>query len=434
MNRLWLLLVLGFWLVFTVVGCTTRQIIEKSEYQPSIAALKTDNPSMALKKFPKKEKTHFIPLLEKVYLQLIDDLDVISKDSKDSPEFTALLAQSRDIERNEAISVSNELNQLLFIQTDEGYYPANHEIFWMHLLLGLTFVKKGQNEKARVEAKKISELYARVDMKGRPFYDNAGLRVLSASLWSLCGEKENALVDLRKAAEFGDYPAIKNYENKPLNWELTFKGTGADAGTDMDSFAKKLSGFKTIDFKPSVPENKSSMDVKAKASPLIFPTRKWHEDNLNRNEAFKETIQKSKYMSRMFMSEFEYQSLNLLTTTATGMVLATGIAVGVAIVGGGIYLAAQPGVSGGGDAIVYIIGAGFMIGTEIYNAGMSFYTSAQDKIQTERKEIQDVSRFYRYVRFIPDYFILDTELAAKKQTPFLQQDNASGKIRLYFEP
>lgn len=430
MKCFYLVLLLGM----LTLGCTTRQIIEKSEYAPSIESLKTDNPSMALKKFPKKEKQHFIPLLEKVYLQLIDDLEVITPDSKDTSEFTMLLAQSRAIEQNEKVSVTNELGQLFFIKTDEGYYPANHEIFWMHFVLGLTFVKKGQIEKARVEAKKISELFARIDMNGRPFYDNAGIRILSATLWSACGERENALVDLRKASAMGGFPDLKKAEEQPLNWELVFKGTGfvpkTNAGSNADSFSKKLSGFKALQFKASIPE-KEINEATTQSSRLVFSTGMWHSDNLDRNEAFKEVIQKSKYMSRMFISEFEYQSLNVLTTTATGVVLATGIALGTAIVGGGVYLAAQTSASGSGEAIGYIIGLGFLVGTEIYNTGMNFYTSTQKNIQTERNEIQDLSRFYRYVRFIPDYFILETNpTKQKKPPPFLKQENTN----LYFEP
>lgn len=429
MKQLGLLFLLGLLLV----GCTTGQIIEKKEYAPVVEALKNDNRKLALNRFPNKEQSHFIPLLEKVYLQLIDDADVITKDSKETPEFTQLLRESREIERNEKLSVSNEINQLFFIKTDEGYYPANHEIFWMHYLLGLTFIKRNQIASARVEAKRISELFARVDMSGKPFYDNAGIRILSASLWAMCGEKENAIVDLRKAEAMGGFVGANQYETKPINWNLLFKGTGFTPNSDSSSFSDKISGFKAIQFKTEIPVQ-NVPEQKTESSRIVFSSKSWHTENLVRNESFKETIQKSKYMSRMFKSELEYQSLNLLTSVATGVVLATGITVGVAIVGGGIYLLAQSGASGSaGEGILQIMGIGIIAGTEIYNSGMRFYDSTQNKIQSERKEFQDVSRFYRYVRFVPDYFVLDIDASAK--TPaFLKNENSAGRINLQFEP
>lgn len=415
------------------IGCSTGQIIEKKEYDPVVAGLKLESPSLAARKFPKKESKHFIPLVEKVYLQLIDEADVITKDSKDTNEFKALLKQSREIIQNEKTSISNELGQLFFIQTDEGYYPANHEIFWMHLMLGLTFVKKDQIANARVEAKRISELFSRVDMSGKPFYDNPEIRILSAVLWVLCGEKENALVDIRKAQEMGGLKGMGKYDDKKIEWNLVLKGTGLVAFTDANSFADKVRGFNAIRFKsenefdPYAVENERS-------GRFIFSTKSWHSENLVRNEAFKSTIQKSKYMSRMFSSEVEYQSLNLLTSAATGVVLVTGIAVGVAIVGGGIYLATQ--TTGNSEAIGQIIGLGLIAGTEIFNGGINFYSSTQNKIQTERRDFQDVSRFYRYVRFIPDYLVLDTipQKDLLKSTIFLTRDNLAGKIQLVFQP
>ncbi len=424
-----------YFLIFTLAiagllsACASNQIVEKSEYQPSLDYLKTDNIGMALNKFPKKESQHFITLLEKVYLQLIDSDDV---GASFTPEFEQLLSISHAIELNEKTSISNEIDQLFFIKTNEGYYPANHEIFWLHLMLGLTFVKKKQIDKARVEAKRISELFARVDMKGRPFYDNASIRMLSAALWLLCADKENALVDIRHIKNSG-FPATLTGDNAPIDWDITFRGVGAYPETDSTSFSNKLSGFKAIQFKATL--NETSISSDGGQGPLVvYPSRPWHSENLVRNEEFKDVIQKSKYMSRMFKSELEYQSLNILTSIAAGTVLVAGVAVGVAIVGGGIYLLASQ--ANAGDLAVQVIGAGILVGGSIYEQGTQFYHSTQNKIQSERKVYQDVSRFYRYVRFIPDYFILNMQSLDrdKKQVPFIKSENQSGKIRIFFQP
>lgn len=419
MKQSYLVYVISIISACVFLGCANNQIIEKSEYQPAIEYLKKDNVSMAIHKFPKKEKKHFITLVEKVYLQLIDAENV---NSDFSPEFQQLLSESRDLEKNEQTSIGNELDQLFFIKTNEGYYPANHEIFWMHFLLGMTFIKMKQPDKARIEAKRISELFSRVDMKGRPFYDNASLRFLAATLWIMCGEKDNAMIDLRRAN-------LKDvYESENISWIVVFKGVGLNATVDTSSFSNKISGFKAIHFTSTI------AGVEAKSGRFIFPSKNWHVENLARNEELKDTIQKSKYMSRMFKSELEYQSLNLLTSVATGTVLALGITVGVGIVGGGIYILANQ--ASAGDLAAQIIGIGFLVGGEIYEQGMQFYSSTQSKIQTERSNYQDVSRFYRYVRFIPDYFILNAkpEDSLKNQVPFLQKETEAGKVKFYFQP
>ena len=421
--------IIYFGIIVCLSGCSSNQIIEKSEYQSAIDFLKTDNVGMALNTFPKKESQHFITLLEKVYLQLIDtDADGASN----TPEFEQLMSISRSIEFNEKTSISNEIDQLFFIKTNEGYYPANHEIFWLHLILGLTFVKKKEIKKARVEAKRISELFARVDMSGRPFYDNASIRMLSAALWILCSEKENALVDIRNIKDSG-VPATLIGESSTIDWDITFKGVGAYPETDTTSFSNKISGFKAIQFKATL--NESVVRNESSKGPLVvYPSQPWHSENLVRNEEFKDVIQKSKYMSRMFKSELEYQSLNILTSIAAGTVLVAGVAVGVAIVGGGLYLLASQANSG--DLAIQLIGAGVLVGGSIYEQGSQFYHTTQNKIQSERHDYQDVSRFYRYVRFIPDYFVLNKQFleSDRKQAPFIKVENPSGKIRIFFQP
>ena len=201
----------------------------------------------------------------------------------------------------------------------------------------------------------------------------------------------------------------------------------------MSSFSKKLEGFNAIKFQNSISEQ-SLMDLSLKKPNLLFSSQQWHQENLVRNEEFKDTIQKSKYMSRMFKSELEYQSLNLLTSLGTGIVLTTGIALGVGIVGGGFYILATQ--SNAGEAAAQIIGIGLLVGGEIYQKGIDFYSSTQNKIQSERKDYQDLSRFYRYVRFIPDYFIVDTnsEFLDHQMKPFLKIEHGDVKVRIYFQP
>lgn len=403
-------------------SCASTQLLEKKDYKASIKALNEDNYQKALEHFPKREKHHFITVLEKAYLSLLADNDFNSK------ELNALVQLSKEIEQKEVVYISNELQNLFYMETDEGYFPGEHEIYWMHLILGFHYLKKSEWQNARIHAQKISELFKRVNVNGEKYFDDASLRVLAATLWVGVNEWDRAQVDLRRAQEINSELKLAKIiaaDKAPENWNMFFRGTGYTVEYDGSKLKNKFLGFMAVEFKPSVSELDSPCNLQ-----LIGNTRAWYARHQYRNNEIKNVLDRSKYMTRMFKSELEYGSLNVLTTAATGALITTGIAIGVAFVGGSIYLMTQLGDSSG-EAATYLIALGITIGSEIYTTGINFYDSTMKKIKTEREEYQDVSRFYRYVRFIPDEFYLNfSPINDKMEFPFFELKSAASTVRL----
>jgi hypothetical protein len=95
-----------------------------------------------------------------------------------------------------------------------------------------------------------------------------------------------------------------------------------------------------------------------------------------------------------------------MTTAAAGSFVVIGVAVGTAIVGGGLYLLSSSASSDLGAKIM-ILGIG--VGTSIIDFGVRSYKENQKKIDQDKRNFQDMSRFYRFVRLIPDEFYLFTD-------------------------
>lgn len=412
-------------LLFLVLSsCVSSKLIEKKEYEPVTKAFTQESYQKSIDIFPKKESGHFITSLEKAYLSLFLDERIQNQ------EINKLIQLSKDIESKDIIFVSNELQNLFYVETDEGYFPAEHEIYWMHLILGLHFIKKSDIQNARIHAQKISELFSRINLKGDKYFDDPSLRVLAASLWIAIGEWDRAQVDLRRALELNPklpFRKMLSQSEPPEVWNLIFRGPGYRPQFDSDKLENKFRGSQGITFASSLGAFEAPESYY-----LLGNTSKWYERHLARNQDIKEIIDKSKYMSRMLKSEIESTSLRFLTTAVTGAVVTTAAVLGIGIIGGGIYLLSQVKDSSA-DAVGYIFGIGILVSTELYNEGMKFYKSSMTSIDEEKKNFQDVSRFYRFVRFIPDEFYLShTTVSNKSWFPFIETKSQKTKVQFYF--
>lgn len=420
---IWFRLV-GALLFLSLCSCVSNQLIEKKEYQPTYKAFHDENYIKSLEVFPKKESQHFITTLEKAYLSLF------LHNKLNDQDMAKLIKMAKSIEEKDVIYLSNEVQNLFYVETDEGYFPAEHEIYWMHLILGLHYIKRSELSLARVHAQKVSELFSRINSRGEKYFDDASLRVLSASLWMAVGEWDRAQVDLRRAMDLN--PQLKldkivSASTMPATWNVIFRGGGYKAEFDSSKLENKLSGLQGINFLSKLPRLEYPESYL-----FVGNTSGWYPRHLYRNHEIKNVVDKSKYMSRMFKSELESTTLNVLTTAATGVVITTGVAIGVGLVGGGIYLLAQSG-SSSGEAVGYIIALGFTIGSELYTSGMRFYNETTTKIKEDKNEYQDVSRFYRYVRFIPEEFYLSlVPIENKLWFPLLAIKQKNTQINFYF--
>lgn len=411
-------------LLLSLCSCVSSKLIEKKEYLPVTKAYSEENYKKALQVYPKKEEGHFITSLEKAYLSLFMD------ERLNNQEMAKLIQLSKEIESKEVVYISNEIQNLFYVETEEGYFPAEHEIYWMHLILGLHFVKKADLQNARVHAQKISELFARINLKGDKYFDDPSLRVLAASLWIAVGEWDRAQVDLRRAMVLNpklNLNKMISQADPPESWNLIFRGTGYQPQFDSDKLENKFRGAQGITFNSNLAEFKAPESYY-----LLGNTSKWYERHLVRNQSIKEVIDSSKYMSRMFKSEIESSSLQFLTTAVTGAVVTTAAVLGVGIIGGGVYLLSQV-KDASADALGYIFGIGILVSTEIYNEGINFYKKSMASIDNEKKSFQDVSRFYRFVRFIPDEFYLSTTAINNKSWfPFVEAKTKKTTLHVYF--
>jgi tetratricopeptide (TPR) repeat protein len=413
--------------ILSLCSCVSSRLIEKKEYAQTISELKSENFEKAIEVFPKKEKDHFITVLEKAYLRLL------SSNKMKQEEVDQLVKLAGQIEAKDVIYLSNEVQNLFYIETDEGYFPAEHELYWMHLVLGFHYLKNLEPDLARIHAQKISELFSRINNKGEKYFDDAALRILAATLWLGVNEWDRAQVDIRRAYEL--QPSLIFLKETlasnapPREWAVVLRGTGYQASFESNKLESLFSGSEGIKFKSFLIADKKPLDLS-----FIGSSESWYQRHVYRNYEIKNVIDKSRYMTRMFKSELEYGSLNALTTAATGVVITTGVALGIGIVGSGIYLLSQVGGSSSGEAAGYIVAFGFLVGSEIYNAGVNFYDKTTTRLKKDKTEYQDVSRFYRYVRFIPDEIYLKPSLENKTYERYLFATIPAKKtqIKMYF--
>lgn len=402
-----------FVLVFGLSACVSSRINEKADYRDVYKNLEKEDSAKALSMYPKKENSHFITKVEKSYLELLNTLESpVSKNTKE------LLEDSRSIILNDKTSVSNELNQLLFVETNEGYYPGDHEIFWAHWLLALHLIKQHDVQGARVEAQRISELFNKKDLAGREFYQDATIRVLAGVLWLMVGDKENARVDFTQA-NIQDAQIQKWLNSEDKVFHIGFLGQGANVEVASD----RVVSYSSLKFKPSSDQNSVVI-----SNSFFYPTENWLNAQRDRNDTFKSSIQTTKYMTRMLGSEFGFQSLNFMTIIATSTIYAVGAVIGIGIVGGGLYLL---GNNAGTDAAGYVIGLGFLAGRLIFDYASNWHKEIDNKLELDRKDSQDMSRFYRYVRFIPDYFIISEREILQSNHVFLKHKILNNQFIFY---
>lgn len=413
--------------LLSLCSCVSSKLIEKKEYAQTILELKSENFEKAIDVFPKKEKDHFITVLEKAYLRLL------SSNRLKKEEVDQLVKLAGQIEAKDVVYLSNEVQNLFYIETDEGYFPAEHELYWMHLVLGFHYLKNLEPDFARIHAQKISELFSRINNKGEKYFDDAALRVLAATLWLAVNEWNRAQVDLRRAYELQPsltfLKEMSSGSEPPKDWAIVLRGAGYQASFESNNLGNLFTGSEDIRFKSLLTADKKPLDLS-----YIGSSESWYQRHVYRNHEIKNVIDKSRYMTRMFKSELEYGSLNALTTAATGVVITSGVALGIGIVGSGIYLLSQVGGSSSGEAAGYIVAFGFLVGSEIYNAGVNFYDKTTTKLREDKTEYQDVSRFYRYVRFIPDEIYLKPSSASSSYERYLFASIPAKKtqIKMYF--
>ncbi len=369
--------------VLFMMSCTSGQIIRDDEYTNSVTLFRQKEIRAALETFPKKESHGFLTDLEKNWIRFWID--------QSKPE--ELVTQSNTVELRQMTSIVHDASAFLVGPSEDGYYPAEHEIIFLHLLAGFSFIDQKKYAEARVEAKKASELLQRPSPStGTTDFDDPALRIMMSSLWWLLGEWPEAQVDLRRAHEMSNSPYPENFGPNPKMLSLYLNSLMPESdwskAEDRPVFIYDLPKLEGAEF---IQPN----------SPWVyhFSTEPWIKWHLRRSDELRDVMIKSNYMAQYLSAKTKRGLTEGLGFLASGTVKALGVIAGTAIVAGGLYIAAQ--AHSGGELPSAIVATGFLVGQKSWKAGDRITSDVS--LSAKREEENDIRNIqvYRYMRFLP---------------------------------
>ncbi len=374
-------------LIISLTTLSCSSLNRKKDYARSSEYLNNADVTGAAESLPVREGHTFITIMEKTYLNLLAG----------NSDIDDLKSYAEKIDSQIRYKISRGAKSFFFVETPEGYYASEHEIIWMHFLLSWGYSLKKDFSSARVEVKKSSILLSnKFSEEGR--FDDALMRIMCASLWTMCGEWEEARVDFRRAWVLNRSlkwaKKLAEKDNAPTNLFLIMGGTGYEPSwrTRSDSFIR---GFRNVEFKGS--GNKSRIAIKStgKITEVLHITpdaSNWYERHKTRNSEISYTIDDTKYAEKFGLS----------STKLTGKV-ALGIAGGIAIfaVLGGLGLSIA--VLGLYAESSEVVGAGISVFVFGAYKGTDFTVTTYRVAVSDYKEEMDPSDKYRFVRFLPEY-------------------------------
>lgn len=406
------------------VACANTELLRQSDYRPVTVNLREGKIEDARAAFPhKREEGGFITTVENGYLNWLAG----------KPDPKPLLKVSDDLARRQMILISEEASQFFYQETEEGYYPAEHEIIWLYLLTGYNFAEKGDRENARVEAQKAAQKLQGHNDSPTGDFDDPALRLMLAGLWIYCDEWEHAAVDLRRAAELSpDLAWAKKLADgaaPPASFNLILEGIGPELFGSRDDLKFPLR---------AAPEALNFRDARTAA----FSTRGWYRRHLKRNTAIRDVLMKSKYMIHSGAVHGAATAGQGVVDVMTGAIYVTGAVIIVGVVAGAAYLLGNSG-GGGSQAVAYIAGGGIALGSTLFDAGHGFFKKQTKEIENYKDENLDLARTYRYVRFIPDWIATAVSKTSDLQIhddrglllqPFSRLSDSAGRSRvsIYF--
>ena len=377
---------LYFLLLLLTAGCSQNALLTKQDYQASRSDFMRGDAGEALFDFPHRaEQGDFITTMEQSYLNLIQG----------KPEIEGLQKQAEVLESRVRYHVSREAKTFFYLQTPEDYYASEHEVIWLHFLLSWGYSLQGKYTDACVEARVAGSLLS-LPWSPSGHFDDPAMRLILAGLWTMCGEWEEARVDLR-AAWFLDNSLVwardlAEREQPPAQLFMIFGGPGPEVTWDSGLSANPLRSGRQVRFvlrgkKSTLSITESNgVSVQSHISPDAGP---WYERHLARESELHELILDSAYGGKAAVSG----------TVAGGRIAATtslGLAVGL---GGTALGAAIIYYGGNGDALYY----GLALAGISIQKGMQIFRDGYEESTNRLKQELDPSTTYRFVRYLPEY-------------------------------
>ncbi|HEY0665043.1 MAG TPA: hypothetical protein VGD24_03165 [Gallionella sp.] len=366
-------------------GCSQDSLLTRSDYQRSQQDFLRGDADEALLNFPRKaEDGTFITSMEKTYLSLIQG----------KPQIRGLEKQAVVLEKRVRYHVSREARNFFYVQTPEDYYAAEHEVIWMHFMLSWGYSLQGKYDAACVEARIASSLLS-LPWSPEGHFDDPTMRLFLAGLWTMCGEWQEARVDLR-AAWFMDNrltwaKELAERGQPPANLFMVLGGPGPEPKWDPELKTNLLRSGRQMNFR--LRGRKSSLTITDQQR-VAIPTHlspdagKWYERHLARESELHEMILDSTYGGKAALSG-----------TMAGSKIAAAAGLGMAIAVGGTALGAVIINYGTGDALYY----GLALAGISIEAGLDISRKEYRESTRQFKQELDPSTTYRYVRYLPEY-------------------------------
>jgi hypothetical protein len=367
-------------------GCSQTNLLTRQDYQKSRQDFVRGDNEKALLDFPRgREDGDFITTMEKGYLSLLQG----------KPQLAGMQKQAAFQENQVRYHVSREARTFFYVRTPEDYYPSEHEVIWMHLLLGWGYAQQGKYTDTCVEARVASSLLT-LPWSPSGHFDDPTMRLFLAGLWTMCGEWREAQVDFR-AAWFMDNSLtwakeLAERDRPPAQLFIVLGGPGPEVAWDPEFKANPLRSGRRVSF--HLRGRKSALSITDGRGEFITAylspdAGKWYQRHLERESELDELIQDSVYGGKAAASGTFAAGWIVAATGAGVAVAAGGTALGLVILQ---HATTADGIKLGILLPIVSIGKGMDIAQEGY----------ENSTRNLKKEL-DPSPSYRYVRYLPEY-------------------------------
>jgi hypothetical protein len=381
------------------VGLWTSDLASRSDYEASRSWFLEDRPDLALKSFPPKETDGFITTTETNWLRVLAG----------TPSTTELERMGRELDARTTLSIRKETRAFFYKETEDGYFPAEHEAIVLHLITAMAFLQRKQVSEARVEARKAA-FYLDFEYERGLRFDDPALRTWLAAIWMLCDRWDEARVDLKKAVAMspalGVIAPMLERRTAPRNTIIVLAGPGPDVRWAPKGKADASLGLRSVEFVSSFqPKNLSLRSNDRQPITLTdgLPTAPWFDRHQERNHVIHDVLQDSRYMVNAAGTAGASTATYAVSTTAALVVGTTAVVLGVGIAVGGILVIAKAGLTTGGEYLLAVpLGLGGLVAAGGVHAASDIYTAGEQASHRLLQKNLDGAESYRYVRYLPD--------------------------------
>lgn len=414
-------------LIAPLIACQTGQgdFIQKSDYRPVREALQKGQYQKAKAQYPAKNKNTFIPTLEYAYLSLLTEL----------PDLDRLVKMSQTIEDAKTVRFEDEARHFFFKELDEHYVPGEHEVVLFHLVSGMAFAKAGRQKEVCVEAKRAG-FYLPGPFIEEENFDDAGLRVLLASLWMICGQWQQARANLKRAGKLA--PKFKwayelSLQQKPPKalW-IALRGVGPEVKWQPKSEAAGRWGLLFVTQEKKIPLQITS---EGQSYPIKVPhaTDHWYVRHFDRDTIPRTVLDEVRHHTKVVLGTAAAVTLGTVAFLGATLLVVASVVGSVALIS----------IAGQSDS-AEMVGAAVRLSGAILSASFAVAqeTTVSGSVQAQNiyNEASDESEEYRFVRFLPSYiyarpgsrFLSSPRLGLRP--PLIAHETEETQVLIFFTP